>query len=55
VADQCKECLSTKCKCEQPCKVCGGDTKVFFNINFWAVHVCDFCAMTITKQQVASL
>ena len=36
------------------CKICGIETKTFFNIDFKAINVCDKCALLITKQEVSS-
>jgi ribosome-binding protein aMBF1 (putative translation factor) len=37
------------------CKICGRETDVIFNIRFKAVHICDYCALSITNQNVSAL
>ena len=38
----------------RPCIVCGEETNVIVGINLKAVHVCQKCCTTITKQTVMS-
>lgn len=33
------------------CKVCGEKTKIVFNIDFKAIHICEGCATSIFVQQ----
>jgi len=45
--------LMDKCKiATEECRVCGGATKVVFNIDFKAIPICESCAVAITVQQV---
>jgi hypothetical protein len=37
------------------CKLCGKETNIVFNIKFKAVPICDYCALTITNQNVTAL
>ena len=43
-----------KLKRDSCCRLCGKQTATVFNINLKPVHVCDECALTITKQEVVS-
>ena len=36
------------------CALCKEKTETFYNIKYKKVHICENCALTITKQEVAS-